>query len=387
MALAANAQATLETSRGTIDGIAAWFAANIDRLPIGLAAAAAIIGLMLLVRWAGVAMRNSDPDCTRFRGVIGRMLAKTGVLFMAATAIEVIATYADVPPKISRIADILFIIAFAIQGAVWGRELILGAIARKVGEDTGESTLANAMSLIRVLVSVALFAIALIVILDNLGVNVTALVAGLGIGGIAIGLAAQGIFSDLFAALAILFDRPFRRGDTINYGGKVDGGGTTGTVERIGLKTTRIRSRTGELVVMANTKLLEQELTNIDEASVYRSWLPFGVVYRTDPALLERMGEVTGAVLKEIKGIRFIRCAVSGFGPSSIDFHLVYDDIGKDFDTRALNRSAICIGILKAFRAEGIDFAYPTQTTYTAAPDGTLVMPWATPDKAAPAKG
>ena len=89
------------------------------------------------------------------------------------------------------------------------------------------------MALIRVLVSVALFAIALIVILDNLGVNVTALVAGLGIGGIAIGLAAQGIFSDLFAALAIMFDRPFRRGDTIRYGT------TTGTVERIGLKTTR----------------------------------------------------------------------------------------------------------------------------------------------------
>jgi small-conductance mechanosensitive channel len=206
MALAVNAQATLETSRGTIHGIADWFAANIDRLPIGLAAAAAIIGVMLLVRWAGVAMRNSDPDCARLRGVIGRVLAKTGVLFMAATAIEVIATYADVPPKIGRIADILFIIAFAIQGAVWARELILGAIARRVGEDTGESTLANAMSLIRVLVSVALFTIALIVILDNLGVNVTALVAGLGIGGIAIGLAAQGIFSDLFAALAIVFD-------------------------------------------------------------------------------------------------------------------------------------------------------------------------------------
>ena len=77
-------------------------------------------------------------------------------------------------------------------------------------------------------VSVAAFAFALVIILDNLGVNVTTLVAGLGIGGIAIGLAAQGIFSDLFAALSIVFDRPFRRGDTINYGGTVDGGGGTG---------------------------------------------------------------------------------------------------------------------------------------------------------------
>jgi len=386
MGLATNAQETLAAGRGSLDSIADWIAANQARLPAGLAVAAAIIGVMLLVRWIGASMRNSDPDCTRFRGVIGRMLAKTGLFFMAATAIDVIATYADVPPKIGRLADIFFTIAFALQGAIWARELILGVIARKVGEDTGESTLANAMSLIRVLVSVTLFAIAIIVILDNLGVNVTALVAGLGIGGIAIGFAAQGIFSDLFAALAILFDRPFRRGDTINYGGKVDGGGTTGTVERIGIKTTRIRARSGELVVMSNAKLLEQELTNIDEASVYRIWLPFGVVYRTDPAQLERMGEIVGAVLKRLKGVRFVRCAVSGFGASSIDFSLVYDDVGKDFDSRALNRSAICIGILKAFKAENIDFAYPTQTTFTAAPDGTLVMPWAPPAVSKPAK-
>jgi small-conductance mechanosensitive channel len=386
MGLASNAQETLVTGRGSIAVIADWFAANQARLPVGLAAAAGIVAVMLLVRWVGVTMRNADPDCTRFRGVIGRMLARTTIFFMVATAIDIVATYADVPAKVGRLADIFFTIAFALQGAIWARELILGVIAKRVGDDTGESTLANAMSLIRVLVSVALFAIAIIVILDNLGVNVTALVAGLGIGGIAIGFAAQGIFSDLFAALAILFDRPFRRGDTINYGGKVDAGGTTGTVERIGIKTTRIRSRTGELVVMSNAKLLEQELTNIDEASVYRVWLPFGVVYRTDPALLERMSEIVAPVLNAMKGVRFIRCAVSGFGQSAIDFHLVYDDVGKDFDTRALNRSAICIGILKTFKAEKIDFAYPTQTTYTAAPDGTLVMPWAPPANSKPAK-
>ena len=126
------------------------------------------------------------------------------------------------------------------------------------------------MAIIRVLVSVALFAIAIIVILDNLGVNVTALVAGLGIGGIAIGLAAQGIFSDLFAALAILFDKPFRRGDTIRYDNSV------GTVERIGLKTTRLRSLTGEQMVMANTKLLEREIHNLADGRSRRLTLTFG---------------------------------------------------------------------------------------------------------------
>ncbi|MEO7602859.1 MAG: mechanosensitive ion channel domain-containing protein, partial [Sphingomicrobium sp.] len=172
--------------------------------------------------------------------------------------------------------------------------------------------------------------------------------------------------------------------DTINYGGRVDQGGTTGTVERIGLKSTRIRSRTGELVVMANTKLLENELTNIDEARVYRIWLPFGVVYQTDPETLENMAEIITPILKPMTVIRMVRCAVSGFGPSSIDFQLVYDDRARDFDVRALNRSAIFIAILRTFKEQGIAFAYPTQTTFTAAPDGTLVMPYGGPPAPTP---
>ena len=112
---------------------------------------------------------------------------------------------------------ILFVVSAALQAAVWARELVLGLIQHRIGGDGEASTLGSAIGIIRLLVSVALFAIALIVILDNLGVNVTGLVAGLGIGGIAIGLAAQGIFSDLFAALSIIFDKPFRRGDGIRF--------------------------------------------------------------------------------------------------------------------------------------------------------------------------
>lgn len=353
-----------------------WILANREGLMLGALVAAGIVALMLVMRAVGRAILDRHPDCANGRGVVGAVLAKTKLFFMVASAIEIVINYAPVPERLDHAAGILFIIAAALQGAIWARELIIGVVKSRVGEDTGESTLGNAMAIIRVLVSVAVFALALIVILDNLGVNVTTLIAGLGIGGIAIGLAAQGIFSDLFAALAILFDRPFRRGDTINYGGRVDGGGTTGTVERIGLKTTRIRSRTGEMVIMANTKLLEQELTNIDEARVHRVWLPFGVAYQTDPDQLERMAELLAPVVVAQSGVRLVRCAISGFGASAIEFHLVYDDRGRDFDTRALNRSAIHIGILRLFAEQGIAFAYPTQTTFTAAPDGTLIMPY-----------
>ncbi|RZI38408.1 mechanosensitive ion channel, partial [Herbaspirillum sp. HC18] len=133
-------------------------------------------------------------------------------------------------------------VASVFQAAIWARELILGTIEHRTQSEhySGEALL-SAMGLIRLLVTAVLFAIALVVVLDNLGVNVTGLVAGLGVGGIAIGLAAQGIFGDLFAALAIIFDRPFRRGDKISYGN------TSGVIESIGLKSTRIRAFTGEL--------------------------------------------------------------------------------------------------------------------------------------------
>src|SRR5690606_27873862 len=119
---------------------------------------------------------------------------------------EIVAKNAGTPIALLRVINFLFTVSVTIQAAVWARELILGLVRHRVGDaDTG--TLGSAMGLIRVLVTFTLFAIATIVILDNLGVNVTGLIAGLGIGGIAIGLAAQGIFSDLFAALSIIFDK------------------------------------------------------------------------------------------------------------------------------------------------------------------------------------
>ena len=360
------------------DGLVAWLQANSESLLIGTLVAVVLVAVMLVLRHIGERVTTADPDYRSWKSVIGRVLAKTSLAFMVIAALEIVTTYAEPPRRIARLADILFIVAFAIQGAVWARELILGVIGRRVGEEPGETTLGNAMSVIRVLVSIALFAIAFIVILDNLGVNVTALVAGLGIGGIAIGLAAQGIFSDLFAALAILFDRPFRRGDTIRYDNSV------GTVERIGLKTTRMRSITGEQMIMANTKLLEREIHNLAEGRNRRTTINFGLTYQTPLDTLERVPELARAAVEARKGCKFVRCTLSALAPSSLDHELLFDIASLDPDAIAASRSAVMMSLLKIFADEGVTFAYPTQTTFTAAPDGTLVMPYAPP--AAPAK-
>ncbi len=365
-----NAGEALDTGRGTVEALINWFEVNRADLPIGIAVAAGIVGVMLVIRWVGNLMMANDPDCTRWRGIIGRVLSRTKVLFMVAAALDIVVTYAEVPARIGRLVDIFFVIAFTLQGAIWARELILGAITRRVGEDS-ETTLGNATSIIRVLVSVALFALAVIVILDNLGANVTALIAGLGIGGIAIGLAAQGVFSDLFAALAILFDKPFRRGDTIRYGQSV------GTVERIGLKTTRLRSLEGQQLVMANTKLLEQEISNFAVGHSRQTKFLFGVVYQTPPDRLEQIPELARSVIAGRSGCTLVRCAATGFGPSSIDFELLFDSASVDMATVGADRTKIIADLMRMFATQGIEFAYPTQTTFTAAPDGKLVMPYA----------
>jgi small-conductance mechanosensitive channel len=348
-----------------------WIGANLHGLAIGSLVAAGIVAVMMLIRVGGRWLLQGDPHCTHWRGVIGRVLSRTTILFMVATAIDIVASYTAIPPRLERLADIAFTIAAALQAAIWARELILGAIARKVGEEPGETTLGNASAIIRVLASVILFALAIVVILDNLGVNVTGLVAGLGIGGIAIGLAAQGIFSDLFAALSIVFDRPFRRGDTIKFGT------TTGTVERIGLKTTRIRAVGGEQVIMANTKLLEQEVSNIAAAKVRRIVVGFTVAYSTDPKILEALGDEAAEIVEPLKNVRLVRCQLVNFCPSAIECELIYDHRTTSNDELALVRSKVMLGVTQLFRRKKIAFGFPVQVGFSAGPDGRLVPPFA----------
>ncbi len=326
--------------------IVAWFDQNRDGLLIGLVVAVAIVGFMLVLRSFGRRSVAQDPLGWGWRSVIGRVFAKTSVLFMVLAAADVVSSYADTPHKIGRLIEIAFTIAFALQGAVWGRELILGLIGRKVAEENGTGALGNAMAIIRLLISVTLFAIAGILILDNLGVNVTALVAGLGIGGIAIGLAAQGIFADLFAALSILFDKPFKRGDTIRYDN------STGTVERIGLKTTRLRSITGEQLVMANTKLLEREIHNLAEAKARRITLYLAIGGQISAEAVDIVGSAAEAAVTAQKGCKPVRCALSGAGGGSLAFDLVYDDSSRDADRLAGNRAAILRALIAALQSK-----------------------------------
>src|SRR5687768_10769442 len=130
-----------------IDNTFGWALANGEQLAIGALVAAGIVALMLLARSGGHRLLARDPECRGWRGIIGRVLARTTIFFMVAAATAIVVNYAPVPKKVARLAEILFVVAAAIQAAIWAREVILGVIASRVGEDDGSSTLGNAMAL------------------------------------------------------------------------------------------------------------------------------------------------------------------------------------------------------------------------------------------------
>ena len=346
----------------------AWVNSHWLQIGIAIGAGLLIYFVLSMVRSFALKHAQSAEGEMTLTHIAGRVIHKTKSSVLAIIAIRMVAGYAQPPAVIMQMIQFVFTVAVVLQVAIWAREIVLGLIQRRAAEGNNE-TLSNAMGIIRLLISIALFAIAAIVILDNMGVNVTGLIAGLGIGGIAIGLAAQGIFSDLFASLSIIFDRPFRVGETIKYDT------STATVERIGLKSTRLRSLNGELLVISNTNLLSKEITNFAHLHRRRITFKIGVIYQTTPDMLRDLP----ALLEEqvvAGGQEFIRSSFLTFGPSSLDFELLFDVFSDEFDEVAAARTDIAIRLFDAMTRAGYSFAYPTQTSFTAAPDGTMIMPY-----------
>ncbi|MFD1034969.1 mechanosensitive ion channel family protein [Sphingomonas hankookensis] len=362
-----NADHAQAQARLLLQDSARWIADNWLQVLIALGIGSAIVLVLLVLRRWG--MKLARDDRAGWGSVAGRAIGRTGLFFMVMLAAKLVDGYASAPPMVTTTIEFLFTVAAVFQAAIWAREVILGAVERRTASDHyhGEA-LASAMGLIRLLVTFALFAIALIVVLDNLGVNVTGLVAGLGVGGIAIGLAAQGIFADLFAALSIIFDKPFRRGDNVSYDQ------TNGSIAEIGLKSTRIRSVTGEERIISNKNLLDKEITNNTRRSHRRASFAIGVTYQTDAETCARIPAILREVV-EAEDRVFVRCGLTGFGASSIDFELLFDSSGADYVAFYDGRTAVGIAILRRFAAEGIEIAYPTQVNFNARADGTIVDP------------
>lgn len=227
----------------------------------------------------------------------------------------------------------------------------------KKGETNGSE--ATTMNIVGVMLKVIVWFLLGILALDNIpGVEVTALVASLGIGGIAIGLAVQHILSDLFASVTIALDKPFVIGDSI----VVDD--ISGTVEHIGLKSVRLRSVTGEQVVLSTSDLLKSRIHNYQTLKKRRVVFKFGINYQTPQEKVASIPSVIEEIIKKRDRVTFGRCHFTGFGESTLDFETAYWVDDSSFDLRMDTQQSINLEILEHFAEKGIEFAYPTRTLF-----------------------
>ena len=337
-----------------------WLQANWLQVAIAAGIGAAIYLLLNVMKGWGVRLCRDGEATARWYAILGRAAGRTGQIFMILTAARLVVGYADAPTSVTATVLTLFTIAAVFQAAVWAREIAFGVIEKRAVDHGHQGqALASALGIIQLLITIAVFAIALIVVLSNLGVNVTGLVAGLGVGGIAIGLAAQGIFADLFAALAILFDRPFQVGDSISY----DKGSGSGTVEAIGLKSTRVRGGGGEERIIANKKLLDFEILNTTRRLHNRFKFDFHLGYATPPELIERLPALLREAV-ESAGYTLVHGGVNGFAASGVSCDVEFESKAADFPAGA--RDAVAAAIIRRFRDNDVSFAYPTQVNLLA---------------------
>lgn len=206
---------------------------------------------------------------------------------------------------------------------------------------------------------VALWTVAFLAAVDNLGFDVTALLAGLGIGGVAIALATQSILGDLFASLSIVIDKPFVVGDFIRVGEDL------GTVERIGLKTTRVRSLSGEQLIFGNADLLKSRIRNFKRMAERRVLFRVGVTYQTPLALLERIPGMVREIIEQQLQTRFDRGHFAEFGASEYAFEFVYHVLSPDYNPYMDVQQQVNLAIVRAFEEHGIEIAYPTRVIFS----------------------
>lgn len=296
---------------------------------------------------------------TNIDNIIASILRRTGAYFLIGLAFYAAAAIVRLPQPIIQWGGRIAFVLLLLQVVRWGSGLINLYAERyrqqKLEEDPAAVTSMQALAFIGRLV---LWTLVLLVALDNFGVDITALIAGVGIAGVAIGLAVQNILGDLFASLSIVLDKPFVVGDFIiidNY---------LGTVEYIGLKSTRIRSLTGEQLIFSNSDLLSSRIRNYKRMRERRIVFTVGVVYQTPKEKLEKIPQIIREIVEAQELVRFDRAHFKEFGPSSLNFEVVYWVLDPDY-TRYMNiQQAINLALFERFAQEGIEFAYPTQTLF-----------------------
>ncbi len=316
-------------------------------------------GRLLLRLAAGRLRALSERTKTELPELLGDLLQGTKGIVLAVFAIWAASAFLVLSPTIGDRIRTVVVVTFLIQAALWATQVVNFALVRyrdrQLEDDPGTATAVGAIGFIA---RIALWAIFGLLILDNLGIQITALIAGLGVGGIAVALALQNVLGDLFGSLSIVFDRPFVIGDFIIVDDLM------GTVEYVGLKTTRIRALSGEQLVFANSDLLSSRVRNFKRMDERRIVFEFGVAYDTGYETLQQIPSIVKELVDNEEGARFDRCHFKEFGDSSLNFETVYNMLVPDYAAYMDAQQSINLGLYRIFEEKGIEFAFPTRTIH-----------------------
>ncbi|MCW5650866.1 MAG: mechanosensitive ion channel family protein [Ramlibacter sp.] len=327
-----------------------------------LAAAVAVIVIFLTVRKIALFRleRLAKSTVNLFDDFVVELISVTRILLAAAIGLYAGVHFLELPDALQKFSNRTFIGLLLLQFGFWANCGLTFWLGKKFANGTPEEEGSRAMtrSLLSFLGRVAVWTLVLLLVLDNLGLNVTALVASLGIGGIAVALAAQNILGDLFGSLSIAIDKPFVIGDFII----IDD--LAGTVEHVGLKTTRVRSLGGEQLVFSNNDLLKSRIRNYKRMQERRAVFALGVTYDTPADQLEAIPGIIRRAIESQDQVRFDRAHFKSFGASSLDFEAVYIVLQPGYQVYMDVQQAINLALVREFAQRGIEFAFPTQTLH-----------------------
>jgi small-conductance mechanosensitive channel len=324
-----------------------------------------IAGIVFVAVWSVlwiarrvVASRYKKYTAAGHRGAL-RLLAylagNTKQFFNFAIALAAAEPSLTLPDKIQHIIANLVLVLILLQVGLWAGRAVRFYLETKEQERGPDQVFAGSLDIINFVARILIWSLVLLVALDNMGVNITALLAGLGVGGVAVALALQNILGDLFASLSIALDKPFVVGDRLEidtFGGKV---------ERIGIKTTRLRSDSGEQIILSNADILKSRVRNFARAEEQRTLATIRVSYETSTGIIKGIPKLIEGIVREQPNARFDRCHLKTLGDSALLFELAYFVRQPSVNSSLDLQQAVNLRILEEFRRLDVDVAYQAQ--------------------------
>jgi len=338
----------------------AVFGNEVLRWLIALAVALAVYFALRTLRGF---VRRSLPalaERTRvaFDDVLVETLSETHAITFLATAIYLGSLGLAIGARATSLVAHGFVLVLVVQLALWANHALKAVLDRYRRNEALGAGRRTGLAAIGFVGRLVLFTLMFLLVMENLGIHVNTLLAGLGISSLAVALALQNILGDLFASLSIVFDKPFEIGDFIIVDQKL------GTVEHVGLRTTRLRSLTGEQLVFSNNDLIKSRIHNYKRMAERRVVFGFGVTYQTPREQAARIPAMVREIIESQDKVRFDRAHFKAFGASSLDYEVVYWVLDTDYTVYMDIQQAINLALMAAFEPQGIEFAFPTQTIF-----------------------